>query len=262
MGRILALARVSWLEMIRRKDIYVLLILQAVLLLALISVNVFDLKATTRYVADIGLLVTWLLGWILAVLIGGRQLPDEEVRGTIYPLLAKPLSRAELVVGKWLGAWWVVSVAVLMFYALVSLVVVAWGGRLNLAALAQGVVLHCIALGVMAAVAVALSSRMNRDAATTLAYVVTGGALLLVPNVPALMQKATGPMREMMRVLYHLLPHFEVLDLRRRMVHDFGPAPGTAFGLALFYGVVLIALFLLLAWVGYRQKRFVRGAAS
>jgi hypothetical protein len=60
--------------------------------------------------------------------------------------------------------------------------------------------------------------------------------------------------------LYYLLPHFELFDLRQRLVHDWGPAPWPVVAGVLLYGALMSATFVLLAWLGYRRRRFVRGA--
>ena len=99
MKRILTIASVVWIELLRRKDVYVLFILLLAFLMILMSLNVFGLGGLVVYVKEIGLLLTWLFSWILAVNISSRLLPQEETQRTIFPLLAKPISRAEIVVG-------------------------------------------------------------------------------------------------------------------------------------------------------------------
>lgn len=259
MTRILTIARIIWLEMLRRKDMYVLLILLGALLLALVSMDVFGLGGVVRYVLDAGLLCAWLLGWILAVAVSCRALPQEETRGTIFSLLAKPIRRGELILGKWLGAWTIVSGATLAFYLLV-LVVVAWrGGSVNMATAGQAFLLHAMALGVISAIGIAFSTRLNQDAAVTLTAIVTGAAFLVVPRVPEFVTSAQGLKATILLLLYHLLPHFEVFDLRKRVVHDYGCAAWTPVLLAIGYGIALVGVALAIAWLAYHRKRFSRG---
>jgi len=52
----------------------------------------------------------------------------------------------------------------------------------------------------------------------------------------------------------------EVFDMRRRVVHDWGPAPWGAVIEAVVYAAVVAAAIMLLAWAAYRRKRFSRGA--
>jgi len=258
MLRIRTIAWITWLEVIRRKDVYVLLILLGTLLVTLVSLDVFGLGGVVRYITDVGLLMAWTFSWILAVSVGARQLPQEEARGTVFSLLAKPVSRIEAVTGKWLGAWGIVSSCTLLFYVLVIGVVLAKSGTINAAALLQGYILHVIALGVMSAIAVAFSTRLSHDAAASVSYVVTGAAFLVVPRIPEFMAQEPGFRGAFLMFLYHALPHFEVFDMRKRIVQDYGPANGITVLMVALYGLVLMALVILVAWLAYRKKLFSR----
>ncbi len=261
MMRIVTLARVVWLETLRRKDVYVLLVLLAAMLGALLSLNLYGLGGVVRYLKDTGLLLSLVLSWILAVGVTARQLPQEEMRGTIHPLLAKPVTRAELILGKWLGGWLVVCAATALFYLLVLLVVAHRGGRLDAITLLQTFVLHAAGLAVLCALALCLSTRTTFGAAASLAAVVIGAAYMIAPRVPALIVAQTGWRASALRVLYYAVPHLELFDLRQRAVHDWGAAPWPPVLGALVYAAVWTALLLLLAWLGYRNKRFLRGTA-
>ena len=259
MKKILTLAVVVWFEMMRRKDLYVLLILMATLLAGLLSFDVFGLAGVAGYVKDMGLLAVWLLAWILAINTSVRQLPQEEQRGTLFPLLAKPVSRLTLILGKWLGAWSITGFALACLYLTLCLGVFLKGGRFDAMTLLQALVLHGAALGLVCALGIALSTRMNRDAATVTTYVVTAAAFILLPRVPALLLGASGMMNTSLYTLYYLFPHFELFDLRRRLVHDWGCAPWLTVAGILVYALLMTMAFLSLAWLGYRKRRFSRG---
>ena len=259
MMRVLTIAHTVWLGIIRKKDIYVLLILLSTLLLALVSLNVFGLGGTVRYVKDLGLLAAWFFSWILAVNLSSRELPGEETNGTVFPLLAKPITRAELIAGKWLGTWTATTVATIGFYILVSGIVILRGGFFDPAALAQAIILHSVAVGIMCAIGLAFSTRMNYDAAASISFVLTAAAFLVAPRVPEFMAHETGPTADILLFLYNALPHFEVFDMRKRLVHDFGPAGWNTFLIVIIYGILLCFLYGLLAWLAYRNKKFSRG---
>jgi ABC-type transport system involved in multi-copper enzyme maturation permease subunit len=262
MKRISAIASVVWREMIRRKDLYVLLILLVSLLFVLMTVNVFDLGNVVRFVADVGLLFAWLFSIVLTIGLSARQLPAEEAKGTIYPLLAKPITRWELIAGKWLGAWSAASAATLLFHALILVVVVLRGGTFDGVSAVQGMLLHVCALAIIAAIGMAVSTRMTGSAAATIAYVVTAVCAAVIPEVPELLLHQTGSAATALSALYYALPHLELFDLRQRLVHSWGPAPWNVVLSVFVYGCVWTAILLLLAWLGYRGKRFQRGAAS
>ncbi|MDI6774956.1 MAG: ABC transporter permease [Verrucomicrobiota bacterium] len=258
MNRALVIAQTTWLEMLRKKDVYVLFILLGVMLVTLVSLNIFGLGGLVVYVKDIGLLMTWLFGLVLAVNISSRGLPQEEQRGTIFPLLAKPITRFELILGKWLGAWVVTSLSLLMFYLLIAVVVALRGGALSPMAMAQGYILHAATLAILCAIALLFSTRMNADATAATSYVVAAAAFLVTPQIPAFLKNATGFSADAFLALYHVLPHFEILDMRNRLIYDQGPAEWRAFVLALAYAACYTVALLLAAWLAYRAKRFSR----
>jgi len=246
--------------MVRRKDAYVLVVLLATLLVVLVSLDIFGLGGTARYALDAGLLMAWIFGWILAISTTSRQLPQEETRGTIFTLLAKPVTRFDLVLGKFIGSWTIACAATASFYLLVAAVTVARGGHVDVEALLQGFLLHAAALGVMCGIALLFSARLHGDAAAALSFVVTAASFLVVPRVPEFMVGHGGAGALGLMLVYHVLPHFEVFDMRVRIVHDFGPADWGMVGLALAYGAVLMACLVLLAWLAVRRKRFSRSA--
>lgn len=258
MTRILTIAFTVWRDILRRKDVYVLLILLGAILSMLTSLDVFGLGSTVAYVMDLGLVATWLFGWILSIHVSSRELPQEESRGTVFSLLAKPITRIELILGKWLGAWSVVCAAVFIFYALVMTVVAARGGSFDAVAVLQGVILHCGVIAVMTAIGLAFSTRMNHDAAASISYVTTATALLVVPAIPHLMTQAKGINAGLLLLVYNVFPHFEVMDMRLRIVHGYGAAPLGAVAAALLYGILWAAIPIVIAWLGYRRKRFTR----
>jgi ABC-type transport system involved in multi-copper enzyme maturation permease subunit len=262
MTRILTLAHVVWLDVLRRKDFYVLLILLGILLIALVSMNVFGLGGVSAYVADIGLLMAWIFSCILAISIGCRLLPQEESRGTIFSLLAKPVQRIELLLGKWLGAWSIVSVATLMFYLLVFGVTMLRGWTLPVWVAIEAVVLHSMVIAIVTAAALMFSARLNSDAAATLTGALTGVSFLLVPRIPEFVAQTGGIRGGAMLFLYNILPHFEIFDLRMRVLHDYGAVSAATFLMIIAYGLLVTATFLALAWLAYRGKHFARGSLS
>ena len=258
MSAILTLASIVWKNTVRRKDIYVLLIMLAVALVALVSLDVFGLGSTSAYIKDVGLLLTWFFGWVISVIASTREIPGEEERRTVFTMLSKPVSRGQYVAGKWLGTWLVSSAAVSVFYLLVIGVTALKGGSTAPLTLLQALYMHILLLGVICALGLAFSTRMNHDAAATMTFVVTTVAFLVVPRVPEFMIRESGFKANLLMFVYNLFPHFEVFDLRRRVVHGYGPIGAGPILAITAYGLALIILFVLIAWLAYRTKMFDR----
>ena len=105
MNNILAVAGVVIKELYRRKDFYVLFILTVLICLVMASVNFFHDSHIIRYLKEICLLFIWICSLVIAITTTARQIPSERENRTLFPLLAKPLSRTQLLLGKFLGCW-------------------------------------------------------------------------------------------------------------------------------------------------------------
>src|SRR5256885_1042653 len=122
MSTILALANLVIKELYRRKDFYVLLVLTAVITLSLGTINLFNDPKIVRYVKEVCLLLIWLSAVVIAIMTAARQIPSERENRTIFPLLAKPVTRGEVIAGKFSGCWLAVGIALVVFYVFFALI--------------------------------------------------------------------------------------------------------------------------------------------
>src|SRR5436305_671321 len=116
MRTVLALASVVIKELNRRKDFYVLFVLTAVITLVMASVRFFHDEHIARYLKEICLLLIWVSSLVIAIATTARQIPAERENRTIFPLLAKPVSRGQVIAGKFLGCWLACGLALVVFY--------------------------------------------------------------------------------------------------------------------------------------------------
>src|SRR5436190_1764845 len=117
-----ALAGIVIKELYRRKDFYVLFVLTALITLILGAVKFFNDEHIVRYLKEICLLLIWISALVIAIVTTARQIPAERENRTIFPLLAKPVSRAEVVLGKFFGCWFACGIALLVFYVFFAVV--------------------------------------------------------------------------------------------------------------------------------------------
>src|SRR5947207_3239091 len=122
MKNILAVSSIVIKELYRRKDFYVLFILTILLCLVMASVNIFNDKNIVRYLKEICLLLVWLSSLVIAITTTARQVPAERENRTLFPLLAKPVTRNHLVLGKFLGCWYASGLCLAVFYVFFALI--------------------------------------------------------------------------------------------------------------------------------------------
>src|SRR5947209_11899338 len=116
MNTIFALTGVVIKELYRRKDFYVLFVLTALITLVMGSVHFFHDDKIIRYLKELCLLLIWISALVIAITTTARQIPAERENRTIFPLLAKPVTRAQVIAGKFAGCWLACGLALMVFY--------------------------------------------------------------------------------------------------------------------------------------------------
>ncbi len=255
----LIVARIVWLEILRRKDLYVLALLLAAALAALLSADAFGTGGAARYIVDAGITLAWAISLILTLAAAARQLPAEQSSGTIHTVLSKPVSRAAVLLGKWLGVWTACAVATALFYGVTLAAAALRGGGMDGRTLAQAILLHAAGLSMAAALPLALSTRFSPGAALTISWIVVLASWFFAVRIPELYGEAGDVRGTLLLIGYFATPQWPVFDLRLRLAHDWGPAPAGAVAAALAYAAGWTALLLTLAWLGYRRRCFPRG---
>ena len=255
MNKIIALAGVVIKELYRRKDFYVLFVLTALLTVAAGAVNFFHDDKIVRYVKDICLLLIWVSALVISVVTTARQIPAEREARTIFPLLAKPVSRWHVIVGKFLGCWLATGVALLVFYFFFAMVTGSKEQIWPWAAYLEAVWMHWVMLAIVIAMVLLGSIYFAAPSSTsTITLVVVGGILLLGTHLNTIALQQPQPMQSILATVYFIMPHLEWYDLRDFVVYDMGLVPVRAVALATLYGAVWTTIFLLLAWFGFRRK--------
>ena len=250
-----AVASVSILEMLRRRDMYVALILALVIIIPLSSVNLFGVEGVVRYVREVTLLLIWVCSIVIAISTTSRQVPGELQRRTILPLLAKPIRRGEFVVGKFVGSTLATSIAIFLFYACyIILVGVKSGIWLNLTMI-QAMFLHLLFITLVCAMTLCGSLIFTASANVTICALVTIGMLLFGGRLSEFAMKAPAPANFAIWTTHFLFPHFEFFDSRLRMVHEWGPHSLTVFLAATFYAVLYTLALVTVAMLVFRRKR-------
>jgi ABC-type transport system involved in multi-copper enzyme maturation permease subunit len=255
MNTVLALAGVVFKEMYRRKDFYVLLVLTAVVTLLAGSVNLFNESGVVRYLKDICLLLIWISGLVIAITTTARQIPAERENRTIFPLLAKPVTRAHVIVGKFLGCWLACGAALVVFYLFFGVVSGTREHHWPVLNYFQALWLQWIMLGIVVALSLFGSLVFAAPSSNaTIIFVVVTGILLLGGHLNKVALQQPEPLRTIVYTLYFLIPHLEWYDVRNLISFDQALIPWVDCLLATVYGVVYCALVLFATWLVFRRK--------
>ena len=120
-------------------------------LLVMGSISFFNDVKIARYLKEICLLLIWISALVIAIATTARQIPAERENRTIFPLLAKPVTRAHVVIGKFAGCWLACGIALLVFYLFFGIVSGAREHHWPIAQFIQAAWLQWVMLGVVVA---------------------------------------------------------------------------------------------------------------
>jgi ABC-type transport system involved in multi-copper enzyme maturation permease subunit len=255
MNKIFALAGIVIKELYRRKDFYVLFVFTAIITLATGAVNFFHDDKIVRFVKDACMLLIWISGLIIAIVTTARQIPAERESRTIFPLLAKPVSRGQVIVGKFLGCWLATGIALFVFYLFFVIISGSREQAWPLGVYFEGAWMQWFMLAIVIAMVMWGSIHLAAPSSTvTIVFVIVVGILAVGGHLRTVALSQSEPAQTFLSALYYMIPHLEWYDLRDFVVYDQKPAPLLAMVGATLYATVWTAIFLLLAWTGFRRK--------
>jgi Cu-processing system permease protein len=242
-------------ELYRRKDFYVLFVLTALITLIMGAVTFFDDDRLVRYLKEICLLLIWIAALVIAVTTAARQIPAERENRTIFPLLAKPITRAHLLLGKFVGCWFATGIALLVFYLFFGLISGSREQVWPILSYGQAVWLHWCMLGIVIAMVLLGSVIFSAPSSNaTISLVIAFAILILGRHLNQVALQMTEPGGTLLYLLYYAIPHLELFDVRDLIIHNWEPIPWFAWAGASLYAGVYAAFFLLGAWLVFRRQ--------
>jgi ABC-type transport system involved in multi-copper enzyme maturation permease subunit len=251
----MAIARVVILELYRRKDFYVLFVLTALITLLMSSVNFFNEDKIAASLKEISLLIIWISAWVIAVVTAARQIPAEREARTIFPLLAKPVTHSQVLLGKFLGCWLACGIALLVFYGFLGAVIAAREHRLPPLIYWQSVWLHWQMLAIIIAMTVLGSLVFAAPSSNaTIIFVVTGGILFAGLHLAKIAAHLSEPAGTLAYLLYFTIPQLGFFDTRQLVIGNWEPIPWWACGAATLYAAAYTSFFLVAGCAVFKRK--------
>jgi len=254
LSQIWTLARNTFRENLRDKILYNLLFF-AVFLIG-ISIVLADLSIMEhrKIVTDIGLASINLVGVMIAIFVGIGLVSKEIERRTAYVILAKPISRARFILGKYLGLLLTLGVNVGIMWLVFLGTLQVYQAPVHLG-LFQALLLMFVELALVTAVALFFSTFTS----ATLSAIFTLGLYVighLTADLRAIVAKTADQALMLgVNVLYYLCPNLELLNMK-------GPAgagqtePLAYVAYASAYGLVYATLVLAIACVVFERRNF------
>jgi ABC-type transport system involved in multi-copper enzyme maturation permease subunit len=254
-------------ESVRDKVFYNLVLFAVLLVGASILIGQLTAGQDVKIIKDLGLAATSIFGVFIAVFVGISLVSKEVDRRSVYPLLAKPIRRAEFIGGKYAGLLLTILVnTVVMTIALYTVlfflsrgvpakVQTAWDAPAMDPALLKAIALIYVNVAVVTAIALFFSSYSSPilSAIFTLGVYVAGQ---FTDDLKHFNETVDAPAAAVIaKVAYYLLPDFSKFDVKLAVVHGI-PVSATYMASATLYAVVYIAALLLGATAIFSRRDF------
>ena len=256
MNNVFALAGVVIKELYRRKDFSVLFVMTALITLVLGSVRFFDNADIVRFLKEICLLLIWICTLVIAITTTGRQIPAERESRTILPLLAKPVSRWELIAGKFAGCWLACLAALTVFYFFFGVITAtrehAWPGMIFF----QAFWLHAFFLAVVVALALLGSVVFTAQSSNaTICFIIVLGILIVGGHLNQVALRMRGAGGEAVYAIYYAIPHLEWnYNVQNLVIHDWVGIDWLSIAGVTLYDALYTGFLLGLTWLVFRRK--------
>ena len=272
-------------EALRRRWVIGFLAFSSVVILFSGSLTFIQLGEEQRFLQDIG--TGFIIGMtiLIAIFLGVTLVPPEIERRTIFTILSKPINRVEFLLGKFMGLCLTLFVCLFWLSALFLMVFVLFNLRQNGAAFATGtandanatlgfqtlnlakaLMLHYGQLVVLGALSMMLSLVVTPITAITFCFLAffggqmssywgnLGGAGDAHAHGDAT-HGLSGPMQNLVKIVYYVLPRMDHFDVRPQLVTD-TPIAIPDMWRAWSGGLIYVAVLLTIAYLVFSDREF------
>ncbi|WP_313887265.1 ABC transporter permease [Nodosilinea sp. FACHB-141] len=257
LSRVGVIARTVFLEVIRDRILYLVALFALLLVIARVLLPDISAGAENKILMDLGLASIHLLSVVVAVFVGTGLINKEIEKRTVLVLIAKPVSRAEFIIGKHLGLTAVLAVLIAALGAIFVLVLAASGVPFSLGSLVLALLFTTLEAALLVAVAIVFGVFTSSLLATMLTFAVYLMGHLSQDLVAFGKLSETPAVQRLTNVLYLVLPDLERLNLRNAAAYgiELLPTPPELFGHAL-YGLLYTALLLSVSIIIFSRRQF------
>lgn len=244
MRNIIIIAENTFKQVIRDKILYGILVFALLFLGSIVVLGSLSLGEDDFIVRSFGLAGIYIFGLIITIFLGASIVYEEVERKTTYFLLAKPVTRADLIWGRFLGLLAGISLTVILMAGVYLLIVFFNSSSFDYPAL-WAIILQLFEMALLISILILFSMFTSPLAATiyTILILYIGHLLTLVY---AFALKSGGVAKIILLGVYYLAPNLEKFNIRNLIVHNV-PVSLTEIVISAGYAILYITLTIYIA---------------
>ena len=253
MRTIFILAKLSILENTRRHVFHVLCLIILAVIASSTLLSIFTQGVQIKIMKDLCMTSILFGGGMLAIALGCSGIPQDLETKNLYPILARPVTRAQYMLGKYVGGLLTVITAVLVMSAVFGVLIVSYERSIDIN-LILAVAFTVLQAAIVLAISLALSTVSSSPIAAIVTFMAYVFGTVKIGYMGHMVESASNPVtKTAFGVIYHILPNLECFNMKDALVHhDYVPAIYMA--QVAIYGVLYCAVVLLLGMTLFSRK--------
>ncbi|HRZ78926.1 MAG TPA: ABC transporter permease [bacterium] len=253
MSRIFNVAYYTFLEMVRNKVLYILLFFAMFIFVLGIAITQMTIGDEINIISDIGLGTIEIFSTVLSIFLGISLVQKELSLKTLHPLLARPLSRAEYILGKFAGMMLLIIVEIVVMCIIFAILLFVYGGFGRFMGYMPAVYTIFLQTSTVIAVAVLCSTLTEPAVAAmlTISFYLIGATSYNL--VYAISKRTSETVANMITTLRYILPDFSHFNIKDNLVYGRG-LEGLSIGFASFYALFIVVIVLSISVILFNSK--------
>lgn len=253
MRSILVIARMSLLENSRKQVFHVLCLLMLGVIAGSTLLSIFTEGTKLKILKDLCMTCLLFSGAVLSIALGATGVPNDVENRTLYPIIARPITRLHYLLGKFFGTMLTVGLGVCGLALVFGALIYFYQGSFDrFLPVAVGFVL--LEAAVIAAVATMLSTMTSPAVAAVLSFMVYLCGTIKIGYFGEMLAKSTNPVvKSFGGFVYHALPNLECFNLKAGLVHQ-NAIPSAYLAQVALYGLLYGAFVLAIGSLCFARK--------
>ena len=264
------IALITFKEGIRNRAIYGITLVALMLFGATALIATMVPREVGKVAVDMALSTISFAGLLIVLFVGINLMAKDLDKRTIYTVLARPISRSQYIIGKFLGMILLITVtmALLSLLAIIAIIILknihaGYFTRFSWQAIILADGLTVLMLIMLSAISFLFASFTSSSFITLVLTIITYIIGQSLSGVKALLEAPSyeigfnvSPMTiKLVTAAYYLFPNLSLFDIKLQAAHALPISPSFVLWTVL-YGIVYIVLSITLAAIIFRKKEF------
>jgi ABC-type transport system involved in multi-copper enzyme maturation permease subunit len=254
-NKVFTIARNTFREAVRDRVLYNLVLFVLLITAAAIFLGELTDGQEVRTIVNMGLSAMLLFGAFIAIFVGVGLVSKEIEKRTIFAIFAKPVGRAEFLIGKYLGLCLTLLVNILLMGIGVSLALIYVQGSGYSLTIWGAVYLIFLELTILTAVAILFSSFSSPALSAFLTFFI-----FIIGHFSTSLRDfaeslGTTTAKAFFNFLYFFLPNFSHFSFITLSAHGKTPSPNVLLG-ATAYAIIYASIVLAISITIFSRRNF------